>query len=89
MLAVYGELDARVNASMPAAVAALEAAGKKPGQDVIVVSIDGKPVANSRDALNRIAGRAPGSVVTLKVIRQGKPFSVKVTITERPVQRNS
>lgn len=78
----HGFIITGVGAKGPAAKA-----GLKPGD--VVVSIDGKPVANSRDALNRIAGRAPGSVVTLKVIRQGKPFSVKVTITERPVQRTS
>jgi S1-C subfamily serine protease len=62
-------------------------AGLQPGD--VVVSIDGEPVENSRDALNRIAGKAPGTVVTLKVIRHGKSFSVKVTVAERPVQRSS
>jgi serine protease DegS len=62
-------------------------AGLQPGD--AIVAIDGEPVENSRDALNRVAGRAPGSVVTLKVIRHGKAFSVKVTVAERPVQRSS
>jgi ABC-type sugar transport system substrate-binding protein len=45
------------------AIAALEAAGKKPGQDVIVVSIDG-----TRDALTAIAGGKMGATV------QSSPF---------------
>jgi ABC-type sugar transport system substrate-binding protein len=50
------------------AIAALEAAGKKPGQDVIVVSIDG-----TRDALNAIASGKMGATV------QSSPFFGPVT----------
>jgi galactofuranose transport system substrate-binding protein len=45
------------------AIAALEAAGKKPGQDVIVVSIDG-----TKDALTAIVGGKMGATV------QSSPF---------------
>ena len=45
------------------AIAALEAAGKKPGQDVTVVSIDG-----TRDAMNAIAAGKMGATV------QSSPF---------------
>jgi ribose transport system substrate-binding protein len=50
------------------AIAALEAAGKKPGQDVIVVSIDG-----TRDALQAIAAGKMGATV------QSSPFFGPVT----------
>jgi ABC-type sugar transport system substrate-binding protein len=50
------------------AIAALEAAGKKPGQDVIVVSIDG-----TRDALVAIAAGKMGATV------QSSPFFGPVT----------
>lgn len=78
----HGFIITSLGATGPAAKAGLQ-----PGD--AVVSIDGEPVQNSRDALNRIAGKPPGTVVTLKVIRRGKPFSVKVTVAERPVQRSS
>ena len=50
------------------AIAALEAAGKKPGQDVMVVSIDG-----TRDALQAIAAGKMGATV------QSSPFFGPVT----------
>ncbi|CAB3743804.1 ABC transporter periplasmic-binding protein YtfQ [Paraburkholderia sediminicola] len=50
------------------AIAALEAAGKKPGKDVTVVSIDG-----TRDALNAIAAGKMGATV------QSSPFFGPVT----------
>jgi serine protease DegQ len=55
----------------------------------VIESIDGTIVKNSSDALNRIAGKPPGTRVTLGGVRQGKPFSVQVRVTERPVQGNS
>lgn len=62
-------------------------AGLVPGD--VIQSIDGKPVINSRDALDRIAGQPPGTVVTLGGMHQGQAFSVKVQIAERPVQASS
>ncbi len=63
-----------------------------PGSDAglmagdVITSIDGTPVRNSSDALNRIAGKPPGTLLTLGGVRQGKSFSVQVKVTERPVQ---
>ncbi|HKT32423.1 MAG TPA: PDZ domain-containing protein, partial [Gammaproteobacteria bacterium] len=62
-------------------------AGLVPGD--VIQSIDGKPVINSRDALDRIAGQPPGTVVTLGGMHQGQAFSVKVQIAERPIQASS
>ena len=62
-------------------------AGLVPGD--VIQSIDGRAVNNSHDALDRIAGQAPGTVVTLGGIYNGKPFSIRVKIAERPVQKSS
>ena len=62
-------------------------AGLVPGD--VIQSIDGRPVNNSHDALDRIAGQAPGTLVTLGGVYNGKPFSIKVKIAERPVRNSS
>ena len=54
----------------------------KPGD--IVVTIDLKPVTNSRDSLNQIAGMSPGTTITLGLIRQGKKLEIKAMVSERP-----
>ncbi len=58
--------------------------GLAPGD--VIKSIDGVKVENSRDALNRIAAKAPGTAITLGGIHNGKSFKLKVTVAERPVQ---
>lgn len=55
----------------------------------VIETIDGTAVKNSSDALNRIAGKPPGTLVTLGGVRQGKPFRVQVRVTERPVQNSN
>ena len=62
-------------------------AGLVPGD--VIKSIDGDRVENSRDALNRIAAKAPGTSITVAGLHNGKSFKVKVTVAERPVQANS
>jgi Do/DeqQ family serine protease len=61
--------------------------GLLPGD--IIRSIDGDAVANSREALNRIAGKPPGTLVTLGGMHNGKDFNVQVTVAERPVNSSS
>ncbi len=55
----------------------------------VIETIDGTPVKNSSDALNRIAGNPPGTLVTLGGVRLGKPFNVQVRVAERPLQSSS
>ena len=62
-------------------------AGLMPGD--VIKSIDGDRVENSRDALNRIAAKSPGTTITVDGIHNGKNFRVKVTVAERPVQASS
>lgn len=74
---IEGVLIDRVAANGPASDADL-----KPGE--IIQTIDGEMVANSNDVLSRIASKAPGTVVTLGGIRDGRHFTVRVKIAERP-----
>ena len=69
----------RVTPNSPAAAAGL-AAGD------VIRSVDGDEVQNSRDALNRIAAKAPGTAISVGVIRAGKRLEVRVTVAERPDQ---
>jgi serine protease DegQ len=60
-------------------------AGVKPGD--ILVEVDGKPIADSSAMLNLVAGALPGKPATLKLIRNGAPLSMKVTVGKRPKPR--
>jgi serine protease DegQ len=60
-------------------------AGVKPGD--ILIEVDGKPVADSSAMLNLVAAALPGKPAALKLIRNGSPLSVKVTVGKRPKPR--
>ncbi len=77
-----GFLVTRVTPASPAA-----AAGLAPGD--VIKSIDGHEVENSRDALNRIAAKAPGTAINVSGLHNGKKFSLQVTVAERPGQNAS
>ncbi len=51
----------------------------------IIVGIDGQPVKDAREALNRIAEKTPGSRVEIEIIRDGQAERHEVTIGRRPV----
>jgi len=57
----------------------------KPGD--IVITIDFKPIVNSRASLNQIAGVAPGTDITLGIIRQGKKLEIQAMVSERPKRK--
>ena len=71
--AVVGE----VQEGTPAAQAGLRARDR-------IVAVDGKTVENFADLRGRVADTKPGSVVTLKVERAGKPVELKATIGKLP-----
>lgn len=77
-----GFLITRVSPASPASEVGL-AAGD------VIKSIDGDEVENSRDALNRIAAKPPGTAIQLAGVRNGKDFKLKVTVAERPVQQSN
>ena len=77
-----GFLITRVTPRSPAS-----GVGLAPGD--VIKSIDGYEVENSRDALNRIAAKPPGTAILLAGVRNGKNFNVKVTVAERPVQQSN
>ena len=51
----------------------------------IIVGIDGQPVKDAREALNRIAEKTPGSRVEIEIVRDGRSERHEVTIGRRPV----
>ena len=61
-------------------------AGLKAGDSV--VSLDGAPVKDTRQLIDRVSMVAPGGKVTLGVIRAGKKVDVTVTVGERPATDN-
>ena len=72
-----GALVGQVTPDSPASRADL-----KPGD--IVVAIDGEPVNDANQLRLRIGMMAPNSTATLKVMRNGQPLSVSVTLGEYP-----
>ncbi len=77
-----GVLISQVNPDSPAGKA-----GLKDGD--VVVAIDGKPVEDTASLRNIIAMTAPGTELVLKVIREGKTYSIPVTIGEQPADFSS
>jgi Do/DeqQ family serine protease len=61
-------------------------AGAKAGLQVgdAIVGIDGQKIEDSNDLTLKVTEHAPGSTVTLDVIRNGQPMKVSVTLGQRP-----
>ncbi|KZZ67270.1 hypothetical protein A3765_04730 [Oleiphilus sp. HI0130] len=60
-----------------------ERAGLKAGD--LIIEANDRPVNSAADMANRIGLSPLGSVVALKVIRDGKPIQLEVTIEEIPI----
>ena len=71
-----GVLVAGVYRGSPAADA-----GIRPGD--VITRIDDAPVGDARDALNRIARLAPGTEITLEIVRDGERSQLAVVVGER------
>jgi serine protease DegQ len=86
-LAASFKLDARDGALIANVVKGgpAERAGIRPGD--LLVSIDGKSVANPSGMLNIVASLAPDASVPVKIRREGKEADVPVTIGTRPAAR--
>jgi serine protease Do len=57
-------------------------AGLKSGD--VITAIDGNKIADSNELTMQVVQHAPGSRVTLDVIRNGQPMKVAVTLGQRP-----
>jgi serine protease Do len=68
-----GALVASVNNNSPA-----DKAGVKPGD--VITQLNGQKVSNPRDLAIKVAGIAPGSKVSLSVLRNGSTQSLSTTI---------
>ncbi|MGA1040902.1 MAG: Do family serine endopeptidase [Burkholderiaceae bacterium] len=53
----------------------------------VVVGVNAEKVRNQADLLSNVAAIAPGNKATFKVIRQGKPAKLVITVAERPAPR--
>jgi serine protease Do len=56
-------------------------AGLKPGD--LIRKFDGRPVNDASDLLAMVAGVDPGSEVSLEILRNGEPLTVKAKLDER------
>jgi len=50
----------------------------------VIVTINFKPIINSRDSLNQIASFPPNTNITLGIIRQGEKIEINAIVSERP-----
>lgn len=74
---VQGALVSSVNPGGPGAKGGVQ-------QWDVITKIDGNPVSDFNAATLMVTQHAPGSTVTLDVIRNGKPEQLKVKLGERP-----
>ncbi len=74
-----GVVIASVDRAGPAAHA-----GLKPGDEV--TAVDGDHVDNARGLIRAVARAAPGSSISLAVLRRGKPTDLPVTVGRRPAE---
>src|SRR5213595_4326084 len=61
-----------------------EAAGLRQGD--VIVELNGAPIKEVPELQRRVAAVAPGQPVRLKLIRERKPVTVSVTVTEMPAE---
>jgi serine protease Do len=77
---VYG-VESGITVSSVVAGSPADRAGLKVGDTII--SVDGKGIKNGDELVAEIAGRRPGSKVTLDYVRNGKKEQTTVTVADR------
>jgi serine protease DegS len=56
--------------------------GLKPGD--LLMGINGKPLADGYEAMNRVAGTRPGETITVTIVRLGQRMKLDVSVGTRP-----
>jgi serine protease Do len=54
----------------------------------VVTHVDGKPMPNNDALIREIASRQPGTTARLSIVRDGRPITVPVKLSERPLRGN-
>jgi serine protease DegS len=57
-------------------------AGLRP--DDVITHIDGRPIINAQEALNRVAAMTPGSALAIRALRGGEALDLNAMLEERP-----
>jgi serine protease Do len=52
----------------------------------LILAVDGKPVSGNDQLIELIAGRTPGTIATLQVLRDDRSMNVAVKLAERPLR---
>lgn len=53
-------------------------------RDDLVTHLNGQPILNAQEALNRVAAMAPGSILNIQARRGAQRLNLKATLEERP-----
>ncbi len=77
MAEARGAIVNDVTAGSPAEKAGVQA-------DDVILALDGKAMADNNEVVRTIAGKAPGTTVRLKLLREGKERDVTVTLGAFP-----
>lgn len=72
---VRGGLVSQVESGSAAAHAGIR-------QGDVILEVNGRPIADSNELRNTIASTRPGTTVTLKIVRDGRPETVRATLSE-------
>jgi serine protease Do len=61
-------------------------AGLKPGD--VIVAVNGTPIKQTRELIDRVSALPPGEKVKLDVVRDGKQQTITVELSERPANES-
>jgi len=53
-------------------------------RDDVITHIDGRPIINAQEALNRVAAMTPGSALAIRALRGGEALDLRAMLEERP-----
>jgi serine peptidase DegS len=53
-------------------------------RDDVITHIDGRPIINAQEALNRVAAMTPGSALAIRALRGGEQLDLSAMLEERP-----